>query len=73
MVTVDQVIEANSRARSPEAVATLANDIRVSGVNIRPQDPIQVWESHPAVSKVLDEMKDREIALAIQLANQEVA
>lgn len=69
MVTANQVLEVNSRIRNAEQVAKLANQIKESGVAVRSQDPIQVWEAHPAISPALDAMKDREICIAIDLAN----
>lgn len=69
MFTASQVLKINSRIRNADAVAELANQIKESGVNVRPQDPFQVWESHPAISPALDAMKDREICIAIDLAN----
>ena len=69
MFTANQVLEINSRIRNAEAVAQLANSIQSSGVSVRAQDPIQVWEAHPAIASALDTMKDREISIAIDLAN----
>ena len=68
MIAANDVAKANSRIRNTEAVAALANSIKSSGVPVRAQDPIQVWETHPAIAPFLDVLKDREICVAIDLA-----
>jgi hypothetical protein len=69
MVTAAQVLEVNSRIRNnAEVVASLANELKACSAPVRAQDPIQVWEAHPVVSGYLSKLKDREICVAIDLA-----
>lgn len=64
MITAEQV---KCRTGNAERVADLANAL-IDAPDVRSQDPIQVWEAHPVVSLYLD-LRDREIAEAIDLAN----
>lgn len=57
------------RSRNLEELARLANELVAADVPVRSCDPIQVWESHPVVSRYLH-LKDREIAAAIDAANR---
>ena len=69
MITEADVLNLNPRLKKPETVAELANAVAASGVAVRSCDPIQAWGSHPVVSLFLEQLKDREIAAAIDLAN----
>lgn len=67
MITTEQANQA-VRTRKPELVAELANELKIDGTPIESHWPVQTWEAHPVVSKYLDELKDREIAAAIDLS-----
>jgi hypothetical protein len=71
MITATQVKEVNPRISKAQIAADLANALVVFGQPVRPQDPIQVWEVHPVVSRFLETLRDREICIAIDLAAAE--
>lgn len=67
-ITVEQVSASGLRTRKPEIVAEIANKLAACSTPVRSCDPIQVWEAHPVISECLDDLSDREISAAIELA-----